>query len=210
VANPGGFNPRGEDWIGRRLQDLERELRELKAANVFGLTGINPKDGGTDFDGYVNVNGPMSITGALNLPAGIIGNEALANPLKTGSAGFTASNQSFNTTTTDYGTQPITVPAGFTNAVVMNGVSAGAVNSTTAGAYLYVAAGIDGVGGGEMPTYANAGYYASASAFAIRTLTGLTAGATINASVQVRTSSGAWAAASGNVANINAVAIFYR
>lgn len=64
---PGQFNPKGEDWIGRELAELRKELRELKAANVFGLTGIVPKDGGTDLDGFVNVNGPMTVNGETNV-----------------------------------------------------------------------------------------------------------------------------------------------
>lgn len=219
---PGQFNPKGEDWIGRKFADLEREIRELKAANIFGLTGITPKDGGTDLDGFVTVNGPLevngssvfngalSIMGALTLQPGIIQNDALANPITTGSAGSTASNQSFTTTPAQYGTQLIEVPAGFTRAVVINGVSAGGTNSTASGDYLYVASGINSGPGGEMPSYANAGFYASGSAFGIRTLSGLTAGSNISVSVQVRTSSGTWAASAGNIVNVNALAFFYR
>lgn len=234
MAQPGMPSARGEDALIRRIQQLERDMVELRAANIFGRTGITPKDGGTDFDGYVTVNGlivvngastfngplvvnggstfngAMAVTGTLSLPAGIIGNDALANPLTTGSAGMTASNQSFTTTPTQYGTELITVPAGFTRAVVMNGVSAGGTNSGAGGDYLYVAAGINGVPGGEMPSYANAGFYASGSAFGVRTLTGLTAGSSISVSVQVRTNSGAWAAAGANIVNVNALALFYR
>jgi hypothetical protein len=54
MANPGAFNPKGEDWIARKFADLDRELRELKAAKIFGLTGIKAKDGGIDVDGYIN------------------------------------------------------------------------------------------------------------------------------------------------------------
>ena len=31
MAQPGQFNPRGEDWIIRKLAELEKEIRELKA-----------------------------------------------------------------------------------------------------------------------------------------------------------------------------------
>jgi hypothetical protein len=54
MVNPGGFNPRGEDWIGREFAELRRELRELKAANPFGPMGIKPQAGGIDVDGFIN------------------------------------------------------------------------------------------------------------------------------------------------------------
>ncbi len=216
MGQPGGFNPRGEDWIAREFADLKREIRELKAANPFAAMGITPVPDGIIVDGSEVVNGPltvngaMAVTGALSLPAGIIDNDALANPLTTGSAGHTGSNQAYTTTPTVYGAQEITVPAGFTRALVMNGVSGGGTNTGAGGDYIYIAADIDGSPGGETPTYAAAGFYASASAFGIRTLAGLTGGQTITVGVQARTGSGPWAAAGPNVVNINALALFYR
>jgi len=199
-----GSQFQGEDALVRRVQDLERMVQQLAAANPFTPMGMKPTQNGVEFAGN------MKVLGTLDLPAGIIGNDALANPITTGSAGFTASNQAFNTASTNYGTQTIVVPAGFTKAIIMNGVSAGATNSTATGDYLYVAADIDGTKGGEIPVYANPSYYASASAFAIRTMTGLTAGTTIGVATRVRTNAGSWAATGANVVNINALALFYR
>jgi hypothetical protein len=54
MPQPGKFNPRGEDWFVRKFADFERDLRELRAANPFGLTGINPQDGGIDVNGFIN------------------------------------------------------------------------------------------------------------------------------------------------------------
>ena len=31
MAQPGKFDPRGEDWIIRKLAELERKVRELEA-----------------------------------------------------------------------------------------------------------------------------------------------------------------------------------
>lgn len=31
MAQPGQFNPRGEDWIVRKLAELEREIQQLRA-----------------------------------------------------------------------------------------------------------------------------------------------------------------------------------
>jgi hypothetical protein len=200
---------RGEDWLVRRLQDLERKVQELSAANPFGLTGINPEDGGTSFDGYVTINGPAKITGTLDLPAGIIGNAALANPLSPGSAGLTQQNFATTTGGAAYAQASIAVPAGYTKALVMNGVSAGVTNSRAVTDFLYVAASINGVTGGEQPSQTSAGAYGSGSAFAIRTLTGLTGGS-ITVECGLRTGSGAWAAAPGNTANVNALILFLK
>lgn len=86
MPQPGKPAPRGEDWFVRELQNLRRELQELKAANPFGLTGIDPQDGGTEFDGYVNVNGAMNVGGPLNV---------------TGTANFTGDTNIGGNTTID-------------------------------------------------------------------------------------------------------------
>jgi hypothetical protein len=65
MPQPGTFANalKGEGWFVRRLQDLEREVRELKAANPFGPMGIIPKQGGIDVRGFVNSLRPDGTTG---------------------------------------------------------------------------------------------------------------------------------------------------
>jgi hypothetical protein len=63
MVNPGGFNPSGEDWIPRKFAELERDLRELKAANPFGPMGIRPKAGGIDVNGFINSLRPDGTVG---------------------------------------------------------------------------------------------------------------------------------------------------
>lgn len=204
MPQPGKPSAAGEDWLVRRVQDLERTVKELAAANPFAPMGMKPDANGVTFGGSVVINGNLSV------PNGSISNAALQNPLTSGSAGYTASNQSFNTASTVYGTQSVTVPSGFTSALVMNGVSGGGTNSSASGDYIYVSSDINGTAGGETPTYAAAGFYASASAFGIRTLSGLTGGATITVGVRVRTGSASWAANGANIVNVNALVLFYR
>jgi hypothetical protein len=80
MPQPGKPAPRGEDWVVRELQALRSELQQVKAANPFGLTGITPQDGGTSFDGYATVNGPLTIAGSAEV----------SGPLSvTGTANFT-------------------------------------------------------------------------------------------------------------------------
>lgn len=216
--------------LPQRLDRIEAILRDLSTQPILRHASTG-QDGGqgltTDINGLHLFNpagtevvtlstldgsatlGNTTITGNLSVPNGSITNAALQNPLTTGSAGYTATNQSFTTTSTVYGTQNITVPSGYTQALVMNGVSGGGTNNGAGGDYIYVSSDINGSGGGETPTYAAAGYYASASAFGIRTLTGLSGGS-ITVGVRVRTGVGAWAAAAANVVNVNALVIFYR
>ncbi|MEV7472217.1 hypothetical protein AB0N33_00705 [Pseudarthrobacter oxydans] len=197
-------------------------MNELRAANVFGLTGIRPKDGGTDLDGFVNVNGPltvngtqvvngpMTITGTLSLPAGIIGNDALTDPLVISTSGVSQNNFATSTGATAYASATVTIPDGYSRADVQCMVVGGAINSTATGDYLYVASSINGVAGGETPQAAAAsGGYASAAANGIRSLTGL-AGGTITVACQIRSGGAAWTASTSNFANMNAVIFFRR
>jgi len=216
MANPGGFKPpNDEGWIGRELADIRREMRELKAANVFGLTGITPKDGGTHFDGYVTINGdgtingPLSINGPLHLQPGSIENDSLTAPVVMATSGLTQNNFATTPGGNVFAQATIDVPAGYTRASVVCMVVAGAINSTGVIDYLYAASTINGVNGGETPESASAsGGYASTAANGIRDLTGLSGGS-ISLGCFVRTGA-AWAANAANFANMNAYAYFSR
>lgn len=210
MAQPGTFQPRGEDFLIRRLQDLERTVRELSAANPFGLTGIKPRDGGTEFDGFVTINGPAKITGTLDLPAGIIGNDALSSPVQIGTASNGLNNYAIGTASTVRASVALTVPDGFTQAVVTANPTAMGQNTTATTDYLYVMAVVDTIGGGELYTSAAAGLGVGLAAPFHTTLTGLTGGDTITVSVATRAGFNTWAASTANQANIYATAIFLR
>jgi hypothetical protein len=187
-----------EDALIRRIQDLEKAVQQQAAANPFGPMGIKPNAGG------------FTVTGTLGLPAGIIGNDALAAPVVITTSGVSQNNFATTTTATVYATATVTVPAGYSKADVQCMVVAGAINSTAALDYIYVAASINGVAGAETPqTAAASGGYASAAANGISTLTGLSGG-TITVGCQIRTGTAAWAAATSNIANMNAVVFFRR
>lgn len=160
-------------------------------------------------DGTALFKGPVVIEGTLSLPAGIINNEALSSPLQPGSAGLTQSNFALATSPGVRAQASITVPPGYTQALVMNGVSAGAANTTASHDFLYVAASINGTGGGETATTVYTGTLGSASAWAIRTLTGLNGG-NITVETRVRSGNAAWPANGANFANTNALVLFLR
>lgn len=217
----------------RELQDLKAKMQRLEAANVFGLTGITPRDGGTDLDGFVNingdatVNGPLevngdsefngamtingaaAITGTLSLPAGIIGNDALASPIMVGRTsaaatgfGLTGSDQTFASTT-------IAVPAGFTQALVFVVCNVGAINPTGTDDFLYSKAMIEGVASREVFGYVadNGGSVAVTTAKS-DLLTGLSGG-DITFAVTVRAGT-TWSGNGSNRAYVEAQAVFLR
>lgn len=178
-----------------------------------GIKGYTPSDDETFWfsssDGAALFKGPVVIEGTLSLPAGIIDNDALSSPLEPGSAGLSHSNFALATTATVLAQASIPVPAGYTRAMVMNGVSAGAMNSTANPDFIYVSASINGTGGGETISTVYAGTYGSASAFAIRTLNGLSGG-NITVEARVRSSTAPWAANGVNIAHTNAIVLFLR
>lgn len=210
MAQPGTFQPRGEDFLIRRLQELEARVARNEAANVFGTTGIAPKDGGTDLNGFVNVFGAMTINGPLTLQPGSIENDALANPVQTETASNYLSNYAISTTSAARASVTLTVPAGFTKAVIIANPTAMGQNSTASADYLYVQAIINGANGGELYTNAGAGLAVGLASPVHMTLTGLTGGATITVDVATRAGLATWAASTSNQANIYATAIYLR
>lgn len=218
---PGKFNPSGEDAWVRRVQNLERKVQELAAANPFGAMGIKPMPDGLIVEGYETVNGPLevngdsefngslSINGPLHLQPGSIENDSLTDPLVVSTSGVSQNNFSLSPSVAIYAGGTVTVPAGYTKASVLCMVVGGGMNSTASLDYVYVAASINGVAGGETPQSTDAGKYATASANGIRSLTGLNGG-TITLGCQMRTNGGTWAASTSAIANMNAVIYFTR
>lgn len=204
MAQPGMPSARGEDWIPRDLAALRRELTELKAANPFAVMGIKPVEDGTEFTGNVKIGG------TLDLPAGIVGNDALANPVQIGTASNGLSNYAITTSSTVRASVTLTVPDGFTEAVVTANPTAMGLNSTGTQDYLYVMAVVQAIGGGELYTSAAAGVGVGLAAPFHTTLTGLTGGDLITVSVATRANTNTWAASTANQANIYATAIFLR
>jgi hypothetical protein len=238
AAQPGlpgsQFQGQSEDYLVRRVQDLEKAVQQLAAANPFAPMGVTPTaDGftvtGTEtvtgalivngpetvngtqtVNGPLNVNGAMTVTGTLSLPAGIIDNAALASPVQTDTASNYVNNYAITTAITVRASITLTVPAGFTQAVVIANASAMGYNSTAVTDYLYVQAVVQGVGGGEMYSAAGAGLGVGLASPFHTTLTGLTGGDVITVSVTTRTSAATWAASVSNQANIYATALYLR
>lgn len=228
MPQPGFPSPRGEDFIVREIADLKRSIRELAAANPFGLSGLRLQNGGIVTEGYqaVNgpmtvagsmvvdgnqtVNGPMTIAGSLDLPPGSVPNDALANPVQIDTASNGVDAEAITTTATVRASVTLTVPAGMTQAIVLATATASGENSTAASDYLYVSAVVEGVNGGELYTAAPAALGASLAAPFNTTLTGLTDGQEITVGVATRTGTADWAASTANQASISATVMYLR
>lgn len=222
---PGKFQPpnsRDEGWIGRELQTLRREMNELRAANVFGLTGVRPKNGGTEFEGYLNVNGelningPAKITGTLDLPTGIIGNDSLTSPSTGRSDGATARGFTVPAATpaviASFG---FTVPDGYTKAAVIALGSAFVYNPGAATDYVYAAIHVDVSDGrtsnGQtlISLIGGSGGSVNLTPNNMQSIEGLSGGDTITCSIRMYTGTNAINHAS-NSATVHGMATFTR
>ena len=210
AGQPGSFQPRGEDWMVRELQDIKSRMQRLEAANVFGTTGITPKDGGTDLDGFVVVNGAMTINGPLTLQPGSIENDSLANPMIVEASSNFLSNYAVGTTSTVRASVTLVVPDGFTSAVIMANPTGMAQNDTASVDYLYVQAVVDGVNGGELYTSAGAGLAVGIASPFNTTIYALTGGQEIEVAVATRTGFATWSASTANQANIYVTVLYFR
>jgi len=232
---PGSQFP-SEDATIRRIQDLERAVQELRSANQLAPAGIKAVDGGIIVDGSETVNGPLTINGAtsvtgnadftgnvhiggtLDLPAGIIGNDALASPLM--AVNFYANADGFTVplgTDTTIATASTTVPAGYTSLSVIATSTLFVYNPNTTSDYVTGRIYIDAPGsakpnsfGRATPAYigANGGSINSAPTN-MASIGALVAGSTISVRLTVHTDTAAIASAS-NGATIDVMVWFTR
>lgn len=206
---PGSQFP-GEDSVMRELRDVRRLLQQVMAANPLGTAGIRAVENGIVVEGSQTVNGAMSINGPLTLQPGSIENDALANPVQMETSTNFLNNYAIGTTSTIRASLTLTVPIGFTQAVVIANPTGMGQNSTATTDYLYVQAVIQGINGGELYTSAGAGLAVGIASPVHMTLSGLTGGQTITVGVATRTGFATWSASTANQANIYATAIYLR
>lgn len=223
---PGAQAPPKDDWLVRRVQDLERELREFKQA-LAQQTGMSFVGGEiiiaadsvlrtSDFDGTTAPpaagNNGLAITdGTLILNTliaknAIIGDEALTKPVDGAFANGTVGSLNIAGSLTTYDTETITVPAGFSEAFVMATSTAG-LSANASGALISTRPLIGGNNGDIITSQAGANIAMSVSSTFSAHLTGL--GASFTVAVQASMPAGGAVANTGN-ARISALAIFLR
>jgi len=205
-----------EDALVRRVQDLERTVQQLAAANQLATAGIQAVPDGIIVNGSETVNGPLTIngvatiTGALNLPAGIIGNDALAAPVSPLATHVGTNNFGLATgPNVPILTTSINVPAGYTQALVFasSNMHVWNNNGTQDDAYAVVFINGSSVGASSQTTAAAT---ASVCLNATGTLliTGL--GTSFDVVVKGSSASNAWAVNTNNFINLDVMTIFLR
>lgn len=227
-----GFNHRDEGAAGREVRDLRRDVQELAAANPLATAGIDAVPDGIIVQGSETVNGPldvngtmnvdgdatfngnMTIAGTLNLPAGIVGNDALESPIYTESGYGDAYGFSVPNGEATVATATIPIPAGYTKATVTGIGAIYLYNSATTGNFGYGRVYIDwptGASnwGAKIPFALGAnGGSGNSSPNRLASRDGLSGG-----SITVRLvadSDNGVPAASSNQATINALVVFTR
>lgn len=190
----GNLNVTGTETVGGNL-------------NVTGTENVS---------GALNVTGPMTVGGTLSLPNGIINNDALASPVSPDWGFASASNYPLPAGQANRVTRAsftLTVPAGYTKALIQAWAQDTGVNSTGTFDYLqsYVS-----IGGGSgrwawcpSPT-TPAGYSTTSLATSTYLMTGLTGGQTITIASQPYTTNAGWVAATGNGTILAATCLYLR
>lgn len=200
-AAPKFFSITGPD--GSKLSFDPVRMAGFNAAGI-EVFRLNTADGAATF------NGPVKIGGTLDLPAGIIGNDALASP--TSPFAFHADAQTFalgNGANLPVVTVTVPVPAGFTRAVVNATASLSAANSTGSTDTLYCGIRVAGSSQGYSGRVGVApGVAANPSKAAGVLLTSLGASFTIEGTAS--TFVAPWPSDSNNNANLDGTVIFLR
>jgi len=214
--------------VMRMIADLQRQVKELAAANVFAPMGVTPTPGGftvtgtetvtgelivngpETVNGPLNVNGAMAVTGTLSLPAGIIDNAALQAPVSPLATHAGTNNFGLATgANVEILRATISVPSGYTRALVYETATMHAWNNNTSADDGYLTTSINGAGfGASSQTTAAAGGSICIPSTGSILLTSL--GATFYVSALASSGSLAWAVNSNNFVNLDVMTIFLR
>jgi hypothetical protein len=214
-----------EPWksLRAKIEQIAERVKKLENTSPFSGTGMSvPSDGTTQVDGTLNVTGNETVGGTLNvtgntiiggtlsLPAGIINNDALANPVVPGQAFQGASTFALSVAGSNIITVNKTVPTGFTSVVVNAYGRVAATNSTATKDAVYSAVDVNGTGGNQFGNEVAAGDFGSVSAGYSTLLTGLTAGATVATHLFASTGLGGWASDPSNGADLSVTYLWFR
>jgi hypothetical protein len=219
MPNPGSLAnvlPPGDDWLRHKLEDLQRQINELKTAQPNALASrnfdgtFNPRAAGTQ--GWGLTADGDAVFNSLILREGIIGDDALENPV-TPYAGHDDA-QNFTITTVDTAVVSLTVPVpdGFTRALVFATMSMSGFNpAATSADFLSCKVRINTTGTGPgwfIGNQAQTGTQIATANSSAASLTGLSG--TFDIHGFASTQSHTWPAAAGNAVNLDAIALFLR
>jgi len=205
--------------LQRYLRQQARTAQRQQQSSAFNLSGtsvvaedVTEVDGTLNVVGNLNVTGPMVVGGTLSLPNGIVDNAALASPVvPQGIYAISSTGFALSTTPVTLETVTITVPAGFTSAVVFCASRVYATNPNASDDYLYVRTYIAGAYANGFPLLTAQAYGSNVNiAPYSQVLTGLTPGGTFTVSVSAYTAYYAWAANASNAADMSGNILWFR
>lgn len=124
-----------------------------------------------------------------------------------GGIGYSAMGFAVTATNNTVISQTITIPAGFSQCAIIGVSTAGAVNGSATGGFLYIQTVINGSPGATLPAWGSpSNGWAFVAVSAMRTLTGLSPG---NITVATKLQAdGAWGTNASNIANLDVIALF--
>lgn len=214
--------PQTRRTLSGEIKRTREQAKRLGNASPFFETGMHPNgEGGLDSDNYVpGVSGwRLGETPEFNdlkLRGGIIGNAALANPVKPDVSTNFASGFSVSTTYAVKMTRTWDVPSGFNIAQITGTAKVCALNDTAAADYLYTRSRLSIVSnsatvyGYGHPQPASAGGFCINLGLGAAYLYGFSANDQIRIQVEARTEFGGWSAAAQNVAEWTGSISWYR
>lgn len=165
------------DGVQELLARLTKAIRDAEDMrnNLLKTAGLSVSEAGLTIGSELLVTGNTRIEGTLSLPAGIIDNEALANPITLLSDVASESGLSMPAATlTDYSEATVVVPAGFNAATALCVTTMVILNDTASTQYITlqsrVTASSGEVWGGSQIVAVAAGFQGSLVAIMNRTL----------------------------------------
>lgn len=206
--------------LASRLKALSDRIAELERGAQLRSAGITVSPAGMtvnsslDVDGTLNVAGDAVFSGDLSVPNGSIKNAFLESPVVTDRGFSDADGFGLTTTRTTLASFSVTVPAGYTQALVIADGVIFALNPTASVDYLYARVYIDSpvlnTWGRELLSMMGPNNGSAALAVNKQArLTGLTGGQVITCRLTGYTAFAPMSAAA-NGTSINAVLIFTR
>lgn len=211
------FNRSGTSVTAEDVTEVEGTLNVVGALVIDGTETVNGPlvvHGAATLDGTTTIGGNASIVGTLSLPAGIIGNDALTSPVTPQAVSANVTNFGVPVAETIILTETITIPAGFTSAVVSMTGRVFAYNPNSLVSYyeyLYARTKIGSLSGYAFPleVAGTNGSGINVSTYAA-VLTGLTGGNTFTITVRAWTGDRAWGAVAQNAADVHGSILWFR
>ncbi len=223
---------RNDQNMPDRVRALERKVDALLKGAPMRNTSITEGGIRVGGDGYIRstnwdgtslndpgtqgwaLGGPegIAIINTLFLRAGIVGNDALANPVRQAFASNAQTGFGLATSFQDLAPATIVVPPGFDSAVVFSFASVLAQNPAGGVAdWLWIESGIAGETSGGMPAQASPGAWVTHGIMGVSLKSGLRReGDTITVAARAFAQQRAWASATANRAYTRAVALLFR